>query len=229
MKQRAILELRITKLFYQDKILLQDLHLDVGSAEKILIVGSTGSGKTSLLHTLNLMNPHYEGSILFKGKDIRQYKAEALRLGIMEVMQEPWLEDMPVLDVLKEPWSYAVHKDRKQVFGDAWLQGIEKLLQSFGLSPEILKSRSSKLSGGEKQRIALIRTLQFDPEVLLLDEISSALDQKTSGLISDCLFQNYSGCIIAISHDPLWQSKWTKVWKLEAGSLMVSTLSSGGE
>jgi len=62
--------------------------------------------------------------------------------------------------------------------------------------------------------------MQFEPEILLLDEISSALDQTTSRIISNCLFNNYRGTIIAISHDPLWQQSWQRIWSIEQGSLI---------
>jgi ABC-type transport system involved in cytochrome bd biosynthesis fused ATPase/permease subunit len=61
--------------------------------------------------------------------------------------------------------------------------------------------------------------LLLKPQILLLDEISSALDQKTSGIISDCIFANYPGTVIAISHDPLWQERWNRTWSLDDGRL----------
>ncbi len=220
------LKIAISRLAYQDKLLFTDVELEVSKGDKILIVGATGSGKTSLLHTLNLMNPHYEGSILFEGVDIKTYKPEALRYRIMEVMQEPWLDDVTVLEALKEPWQYLVnHKRINSIFNTPeWDTKLQNLLTSFGLESQLLDSKCSKLSGGEKQRVALIRSLQFDPEVLLLDEISSALDQKTSSIISQCLFNHYNGTIIAISHDHLWQNSWQKLWEVSDGRIIVKDL-----
>ncbi len=227
------LAIELSTLSYHEKDLLKDTNLGVETGDKILIVGATGSGKTSLMHTLNLMNPHYEGHILFHGKDIKDYPPEELRYQIMEVMQEPWLEDMAVLEVLIEPWQYKIHhaRSREGYQSPEWQKKIDGLLLAFGLGKEILKAKSSKLSGGEKQRIALIRSLQFSPEILLLDEISSALDQKTSAIISKCLFENYQGTIIAISHDPLWQNSWHKIWEFEDGKIHVRNLkpAAGGQ
>lgn len=217
------LSIKLNSLAWKDKILLGETSLSVITGEKILIVGSTGSGKTSLLHTLNLMNPHYEGVILLDGKDIREHKPEELRARIMEVMQEPWLDDVTVREALLEPHAYGVHRKKGAFDPAAWLETVTRLLDSFALDSSYLDKKSSQLSGGEKQRIALIRALQFEPEILLLDEISSALDSTTSGIISHCLFGSYPGTVIAISHDPLWQSSWQKIWRINGSRVNVET------
>lgn len=213
------LSIRIESLAYKDRRLLGPTALDVHPGEKILIIGPTGSGKTSLLHTFNLTNPGYEGHILFQGQDLRDYKPEELRGRIMEVMQEPLLDEGSVESALKLPWSYKVHTRLGKPDPSAFREEVLRLLDDFGLDASYLEKDCAKLSGGEKQRVALIRAMQFRPEVLLLDEISSALDQTASGIISDCLFNHYPGTIIAISHDPLWQNRWNRIWRLDKGSV----------
>ncbi len=213
------LKIAIEELYYTDQLLIKDINISVNKKDKVLIVGSTGSGKTSLLHTLNLMNDSYEGTISFNGTNIKAFPPEELRGQIMEVMQEPYLEDMSVIEVLKAPWEYSVHNS-KEICLD-WEQSIIDLFDSFRLNKDYLQKKTSKLSGGEKQRIALIRALQFNPQVLLLDEISSALDAHTSEIISECLFQNYEGTIIAISHDHLWQNRWLKIWEIKDQKLII--------
>ena len=213
------ISIRLDALAHQDKLLLRQVSLDIKSGEKILIVGPTGSGKTSLLHTLNLTNPGYDGHILFHGRDLREHKPEELRGQIMEVMQEPHLEEGSVESALLLPWSYKVHSRLGKPDLSAFREEALRLMENFGLDASYLEKDCGKLSGGEKQRVALIRAMQFRPEVLLLDEISSALDQTTSGIISDCLFNHYPGTIVAISHDPLWQSRWSRIWRLGKGSV----------
>lgn len=214
------LSIKLVRLYYADRELLRDVNLTVGAKERILIVGSTGSGKTSLLSTLNLMNQSYEGSIIYQGKNIRLYPPELLRSRICMVMQEPYLGEGTVQAVLDEPLVYASMKTRELTDRMTKIKG---LLKSFQLPETHLTKSVSQLSGGEKQRIALIRALQFNPDILLLDEISSALDQKTSGIISDCIFINYPGSVIAISHDPLWQDRWQRIWHLERGVVTDTT------
>ncbi|MCB5252296.1 MAG: ATP-binding cassette domain-containing protein [Candidatus Cloacimonadaceae bacterium] len=212
-----LLQIDIKRLYFADKDLARDIKLEVSTQERILIVGATGTGKSSLLNTLNLMNQSYEGEILFEGKFLQDYHPHELRTRISMVMQETYLGDGTVQEALDEPLNYAAlknadHSDRKQRLGE--------LLESFKLSLDYLAKRVNQLSGGEKQRIGLIRSLLLRPEILLLDEISSALDQKTSGIISDCIFASYPGTVIAISHDPLWQERWDRTWSLEAGKLI---------
>jgi len=208
------LHIKISRLFYQDKHLVSDIDLEVQKGERILIVGATGTGKSSLLNTLNLMNQNYNGEILFESKAITQYHPHVLRSRIVMVMQEPWLGEGTVQDVLDEALAYHAIKHKDLSDRDRQIRG---LMKSFQLSEDYLSKKADQLSGGEKQRIALIRVLQLRPEILLLDEISSALDQKTSGIISDCIFQNFPGTVIAISHDPLWHDRWQRSWIISDG------------
>ncbi|MCB5271221.1 MAG: ATP-binding cassette domain-containing protein [Candidatus Cloacimonetes bacterium] len=214
---KNLLQIDIKRLHYGDKTLATDIKLEVGHKERILIVGSTGTGKSSLLNTLNLTNQSYEGEILFGGRPLMEYPPHELRARICMVMQETFLGLGTVQEILDEPLTYSAQKDldisdRKQ--------RIYQLLENFKLSPDYLGQKSSQLSGGEKQRIGLIRTLLLRPDILLLDEITSALDQKTSGIISDSIFGHYPGTVIAISHDPLWQARWNRTWRLEGGKLI---------
>lgn len=215
----ALMTISIRSLHYADKVLLRDLSLRVRGGDRVLIVGPTGSGKSSLLHALNLMNQSYDGTITLRNKDIRAYKPEALRAKICLVMQEPWLDQGSVADALDEPLRYASRKHHPIPERD---RHVKELLAAFHLPEDILAQSTEKLSGGEKQRVALVRALQLRPEVLLLDEISSALDQNTSGIISDCVFNTYPGTVIAISHDPLWQNRWQRTWTIQDGTLRDS-------
>lgn len=213
----TVLEISLSSLHFGNKELLKDVHLQVQTGERILIVGSTGAGKSSLLNTLNLMNQSYTGNILFQGKDIRSYAPNHLRSKICMVMQEPWLEGTSIAEVLAAPLGFLSLRNTDFSQRDSIIEG---LFHSFQLAHLKLDMGIEKLSGGEKQRIALIRALQLNPEILLLDEISSALDQSTSGIISDCIFSSYPGTVIAISHDPLWQDRWQRIWTLENGRVI---------
>ncbi len=212
-----LLEISITRLFHGDLTLLRDLKLTVHKGERILIVGPTGKGKSSLLNTLNLMNQSYEGEIIFDGKTLQEYRPHLLRTRICMVMQEPFLGDGTVQEVLDEPLSYSAINSGDHDNREGRIKG---LFENFQLPLSYLDKPADQLSGGEKQRVALIRALLLRPQILLLDEISSALDQKTSAIISKCIFDSYPGSVIAISHDPLWQDYWNRIWTLEDGTII---------
>lgn len=216
-----MIEIELQKLFYQDRELLQAQKLQLTKGDKILLMGSTGSGKTSLLKTLNLRNFSYVGRISYNGKELRSYKAEELRSRIMEVMQEPWLGEGSIREILLEPFGYHVHKRKKAFDPNTYETERKALFVAFRLAESLLEMKAEQLSGGEKQRIALIGALLLKPEVLLLDEISSALDQDTSKLIADYLLYHFSGTILAISHDPLWQGMWQQKWELVDKAIVV--------
>ncbi len=214
--QRDLLRIRIKRLFYEDLELVSDIDLKVSSGEKILLTGSTGSGKSSLLNTLNLMNQNYEGEILFQGKPVTEYIPQVLRSQIVMVMQEPWLGEGSVSEVLDEALAFCTNKKRLDQDQN---QRIHQLFKAFELPADYLQKKADQLSGGEKQRVALIRAMLLQPQVLLLDEVSSALDQTTSGIISDFIFESCGSTVIAISHDPLWQSRWQRRWRIQDGKI----------
>ncbi|MCD4829672.1 MAG: ATP-binding cassette domain-containing protein [Candidatus Cloacimonetes bacterium] len=197
-------EIRLNKLQYEDKLLLRNVSLDIEAGEKVLIVGETGCGKTSLLHTLNLMNPGYDGCIKFHGEPIKAHPPDTLRARVIEVMQEPVLGDGSVRQAIEYPLRFHVHRG-KSFCNDR----IRELLAALRLPDGILDKPVDTLSGGEKQRVALVRAMLLEPEALLLDEPSSALDQSVSAQVADYLLCCWDGAIIGISHDPTWQRKFT--------------------
>lgn len=212
-----LLSIDIKRLYHKDLTLMRDLSLRVQSDERIIIIGPTGGGKSSLLNTFNLMNQSYDGEILFEGIPLKAYPPQVLRTRICMVMQEPFLGEGTVQEVLNEPLTYAAIKSYDHEDRDL---RTALLFESFQLPIKYLDKKADLLSGGEKQRVALIRALLLRPQILLLDEISSALDQETSGIISKCIFDNFPGTVIAISHDPLWQKHWSRSWRLEGGRVI---------
>lgn len=214
--EQDLLRIRIERLFYDDLELVSDIDLKVSPGEKILITGSTGSGKSSLLNTLNLMNQNYEGEVLFQGKPVTEYVPQVLRSRIVMVMQEPWLGEGSVSEVLDEALAFC--SNRKRLDQDQ-NNRVHELFKIFELPADYLDKKAEQLSGGEKQRVALIRAMLLQPQILLLDEVSSALDQSTSGIISDFIFGRCGSTVIAISHDPLWQSRWQRTWRIQDGKI----------
>lgn len=140
------------------------------------IIGKSGSGKTTFLKTLNNLL-HYEGIITYNNKNIIDYYPPLLRRTILYVPQEPVLFGSNVNEDLKNLSKFKVYKNRPLKLGHLY-----NYLDLFNLDKNVMYKSSNELSGGEKQRIGLIKALLIDPEIFLFDEPTSALDMHTENL-----------------------------------------------
>ncbi len=195
-----MIEIRLERLYHAERTLLRDVEITVPEGGKVVLSGETGSGKTSLLQTLNRMNMGWNGAVRFHGRDVREMNPAELRHQVIEVMQEPFLGKGKVRDAIRIPFQYKINRDR-----EFDTDRLSLLLKSFSLPEAILEQSVDKLSGGEKQRVAMIRAMMLSPEVLLLDEPSSALDREISGKVLDFVLNTCRAAVLCISHDPVWQ------------------------
>ena len=202
-----MLNIKIDRLYYQDKILVENIELNVQEAQKIAVIGTTGCGKSSLLKSLNLFNLNYKGNITFKGKNLTDYPPCEVRRIIIYLMQEPYLPDGKVKNIFDLPFEFKCRKHHQ-----INEKRIKELFKTFKLPELIIDKPVKQLSGGEKQRVALIQALCLDPEILLLDEPSSALDRQTSVAIAEWLMNQESLTVIAVSHDHIWQNLFPRHW-----------------
>jgi len=161
---------------------LDGISLDVTEREVIALIGASGSGKSTLLRCINLLEPIDDGRILLDGVDISEpgLPADAIRRRIGMVFQSYNL--FPHMSVLRNV-ALAPHK----VLGIERNRAEERahaLLTRFGLADRA-GSFPDQLSGGQQQRVAIARSLAMEPEVMLLDEITSALDPELVGEVLD--------------------------------------------
>lgn len=163
----------IKNAIYKDIINLKSLKIT--STGVTTIVGGSGSGKTTLLRLLNKMISLDSGSILFNGSNLLDQNSIELRRKVVMLSQIPAIFEGTIRDNLIIGLEYS----EKQIPEDSYLT---KALQSLKVFKSI-DLNSNKLSGGEKQRVALARVLLMKPDVLLLDEPSSALDRETENTI----------------------------------------------
>jgi len=141
-------------------------------AQKITcITGESGSGKTTLLKLLNHLVDYSQGTITYKGKDLKSLDAVNLRREVIMVPQEPVIFSGTLRDNLLAGLQFAA----KSTPND---ERLRRELDHVGLDKK-LDEDPGTLSGGEKQRLAIARVLLMDPEVMLLDEPTSALDEET--------------------------------------------------
>ena len=163
---------------YGDKVVLDDVSLSVEQHDVICLIGSSGSGKSTLLRCLNLLEHIDDGVIEFEGREISDPRVDArdVRKRIGMVFQAYNL--FPHLTVL-ENCTLAPHRVHGVRRGEAEARARE-LLERFGLADQAAK-HPDRLSGGQQQRAALVRAMCTQPTLLLLDEITAALDPELVG------------------------------------------------
>lgn len=191
-----LLRLNDVAFTLNDTPLLEPVSLNLNPGEFTLLTGPSGSGKSTLLKIIaSLLNPT-GGSIYFKGEDISRIKPEVYRQRVSYCFQTPSLFGETVLDNLALPYQIRQKKVDEALLR-AWLKRVR-------LSEDMLTKNIQELSGGEKQRVALLRNLQFLPDVLLLDEITSALDEDNKENINSIiasLTEQKQLAVLWVSHD----------------------------
>lgn len=175
-------------------------ELIINKGDKVVIVGNSGSGKTTLLKLFNVMEKPEKGIILYKGENIFNKDIFSLRRNIIFIEQEPFVNGPTVRDFFYYIKNFSVYKNFSIDENE-----IKSLLKLFSLEYIMFDRRVETLSGGEKQRLALIRAILLKPEILLLDEPTSALDKNnTEIVINNILKSNIIETIISVSHNLLW-------------------------
>jgi polar amino acid transport system ATP-binding protein len=154
---------------------LEGIDLDVAEHEVIALIGASGSGKSTLLRCINLLEPIDAGRILIEGDEItaRGTDVDRIRRRVGIVFQAFNLfPHMTVLDNV----TLAPRKVLKRPASEARLDSLA-LLERFGLADKAY-AHPDQLSGGQQQRVAIVRALAMQPDLLLLDEVTSALDPE---------------------------------------------------
>ncbi len=163
---------------------LRDISFSVNKGDVISIIGSSGSGKSTMLRCVNLLEEPTGGKIIFEGKDISgkelnlsQYRA---RVG-MVFQQFNLFNNMNALENCVCPQLTVLHRKREEAEKIA-----RDYLERVGMSA-YCNARPAQLSGGQKQRVAIARTLSMSPDIILFDEPTSALDPEMVGEVLDVM------------------------------------------
>ena len=180
--------------------LIQNVSLSICSGDRLGVLGPSGSGKTVLLRVLALLDPIDTGAILWHGGPVHGDAVPSYRRQVIYLHQRPALFDGTVEDNLRLPFALQAHRDRE--FNRS--RALE-LLDGVGRDDEFLTKPSKRLSGGEAQLVALVRALELEPTVLLLDEPTASLDPATGRsverLLESWLSQAAGRAFVWVSHD----------------------------
>ena len=188
-------------------------HLNVGIADgTTALVGPSGAGKSTLLRLLNRLADPDSGTITYRGRDVREYDVLELRREIALVPQLPAL----LAGTVAENVAYGPQLCRREC-------DIGQALSLAGLDSTFAKRPARELSVGEQQRVMLARALALKPAVLLLDEPTAALDQKSRDAVENTLNHlrhRLSAALIIVTHDPAQARRLTdRIVALENGRI----------
>ncbi len=178
MTEKRKLELRQVRKMFGSKVVLDGLDLIVGDHDVVCLIGPSGCGKSTILRCIDLLDPIDGGEIILDGTDITEPSVDAnsIRRRIGIVFQSFNLfPHMNVIDNVTLGPRRAHGVDRQEAEDRAG-----ELLHRFGLADKATEY-PNRLSGGQNQRAAIVRALMVEPEVLLLDEVTSALDPELVG------------------------------------------------
>ncbi|MGQ7462782.1 amino acid ABC transporter ATP-binding protein [Streptococcus suis] len=179
MTKNIILEIKNLKKSYGQNQVLKDISVNVEKGEVISIIGSSGSGKSTFLRSINLLETPTEGQILYHGQDVlaKGYNLTTYREKLGMVFQSFNLfNNLNILENAIVAQTTVLKRDR----AEAEKIAKENLIK-VGMTEQYWQAKPSQLSGGQKQRVAIARALSVDPEVILFDEPTSALDPEMVG------------------------------------------------
>lgn len=184
LQNQTIIELIHLEKAFGDNKVLKDINLTVKKGEIISVIGSSGSGKSTMLRCVNLLEQPTGGKILFKGEnitaknfDICSYRAK----NCMVFQQFNLFNNMTALENCVRPQVVVLKTKREQAVKVAMEQLKKVGMEAF------INAKPHQLSGGQKQRVAIARALCMNPEVILFDEPTSALDPEMVGEVLEVM------------------------------------------
>jgi putative ABC transport system ATP-binding protein len=195
------------------KTILSDISFALSPGEKAALCGKSGAGKSSILKTLLGLLPVTLGTVYFQEIPLTVATLQSIRSGIAYIGQEPMLGAETVREALLLPFQFKTHRNHRPTEAQ-----LIEVLQRLQLPEGILSQVSSRISGGEKQRIALARGLLLGKKLYLLDEVTSALDEESKEVVFE-VFSNPDLTVLSVAHDSEWLERCGVIFELEAGRL----------
>lgn len=218
MKDNKILTLKDVSYRYNDakdnEYVLKNINYEFELGKTYAIKGPSGSGKTTLLSLLSGLETSYEGTIKYDNKDLKTINLDKYRNTYIGIVFQSYnlLPHLTAIEnIILSMEISGIKYDNKQE------KAIE-LMKSVGLKKEYKDRRVLKLSGGEQQRVAIARSLSYNPNIILADEPTGNLDKKTENDIMNIfnkLAKDENKCIIIVTHSENVCSHVDEVFELK--------------
>jgi len=196
------------------KAILADISFALGEGEKAVFRGKSGSGKSTVLKVLLGVCPLAGGAIHFQGKPLDKQVVGEIRRCAAYIGQEPVLGAETVRDALLLPFQFKAHRGARPSESR-----LVEALRGLHLPEAMLGQACVRVSGGEKQRIALARALLLGKSLYLLDEVTSALDAESKQAVFDMLADPRL-TVLSVAHDPDWIGRCGRIFDLGDGRIV---------
>ena len=201
----------------KDDFVLKDINYEFETGKVYAIKGKSGSGKTTLLSLISGLENKYQGEILYKDKPLKKMDLDTYRNSNVGIV----FQSYNLLPQLTAKENIILSMDVSKVkVQDKDKKAIE-LMEDVGLNKNLADRRVLKLSGGEQQRIAIARSLSYNPEIILADEPTGNLDKETENDVLEIfkkLAHEEGKCVIIVTHSPNVCDKVDEVFELKKRS-----------
>ena len=198
---------------FQQKNLFSGVSFALTPGQKALIYGKSGAGKSSVLKTLLGLHTPSSGTVYFQEQALSPQSITTVRRNTAYIGQEPILGADTVREALLLPFQFNAHRNHRPSETQ-----LITVLQELQLSADMLDRDTQRISGGEKQRIALARGLLLGKTVYLLDEATSALDNISKQAVFE-IFADPRLTVLAVTHDADWLDSSATLFEMDAGQL----------
>ena len=193
-----VLKLENVSFRYEEKMVLNNVSLEIPKSQSIALVGQSGSGKSTIASLINRFYDPVDGMISLDGQDIRLFKQRSYRNLIGFISQDAILFNDSILNNI----AFGVEKATKEEIIEAAkvANAHEFILETESGYDTVIGDRGMKLSGGQRQRLTIARAILKNPQILILDEATSALDSESERLVQDALekvMKNRTSIVIA--------------------------------
>lgn len=199
--------------------------IEVKSGDRICLHGDSGSGKSLFLKSLTLLYPPRSGQVYFQNQQVTSKQILSFRSNVIYLQQVPHFGESTIAEEFKRVFSFKIYRHKQDLLH---AKGLE-LAKEIGLDSDIFASKAYELSGGQKQKLHLVLGLCLDPQIIILDEPTASLDERST-LEVEQLLRNWTDqsvkerAYIWVSHQSSQRQRVANIfYQIQAGRLLSDT------